>query len=401
MPIQYPLYKPQTQKMSKRIHYITQSMLSLIILLWACQNKEQEGQSSIDAEFTHSSSNKVYLHDLQPDKWQAVDSAYIDEQGKVSFQFTPGKTGFYTISTDRDNLAILQVYPDTSQSISADIRQIPQSYETQGSKGSKLLESFKKTSLKHRNTIDSLLWEKTNYSGDNIEQQQAETDSLIEVIRQKQKQYQLKLVRNNKDVLAVLIPLFQPFGRKPLFTIEDHPGLFDSVHTALKKQYPQNPHVLDLYERITKYNAQQRETEEREKKLQVSNEAPPFSLKNIHGKQVNLPDLQGNYVLLDFWWEHAANYRENRRQIAQETQTQPNLIYFSVYQGNDKLIWKELAEKYPENSVHARAEKVVQNMYNAKDKERLFLISPEGKILAKDFDPDELTRIIQENETKE
>lgn len=370
------------------------------VMAWmiSCNNTGQK-QARVIGDFSYTNGNKVYLHELLPQKWPVVDSAVASEEGKVSFQLNDTTAGFYTLGTDRENLLILIVKPGDEIKVTADIRQIPYTFDTQGPESIKVLERFRKQTNKNLSAIDSLSRE-LSYHRDSAyyPRKKQKTDSMIANIYDKQKEFQLKLVKNHKDKLAVLIPLFHPFGQKRFLTIEKYPELFREIDNTLSERYPNNPHVLSLHKRVMKYNEKQSQADKTEQKIQPGKKAPDFSLQNTKKENVRLSDLDGKYVVLDFWSEENPSFRQRQKDLAGILwiHRSMGMMHYSIYRGKDKLVWRNIAEKYPRQSIHALAEPVVLKMYNARDKNRTFLVDPDGKIIAKDFKIGELKHIINQ-----
>ncbi len=369
-----------------------------ILVLYACSNKADENAAVINADFTYSASNKVYLHKLLPDSWPVVDSAITNDEGRVRFELNDPKAGLVTVGTDRDNLVILQTTPGESQSLSADIRQIPHTYTTKGSEGSKLLERFKKKTLEHLDIIDSL------YTGldirrdsSNYQNNHNTVDSLTAIVKDRQKEYQLDLVRNNKDVLAVLVPLYQPFGRLPLITISEYPDLFMEIDKQLMEKHPDNTHVLDLHQRVERYRDDLKQLQEAEKKLMPGMPAPGFSAPDATGKSVSVSDFQGNFMILYFWSEKIEDYNRKMDSVYKAVNNNTGLILVTVYHGNDKLVWQKTAGRYDRQSVHLLASPVALGLYNSKDKSRMVLVDPEGKIVSADITVENLEEHLNQN----
>ena len=372
--------------------------LLTLLLLFACNNQEQQDPSVIKATFTHSSENKVYLQELLPEEWPVVDSAIVNENGEIRFRINDSVAGLYTVGTSRDNLAILQVNPGESQTLKADIRQIPQTYSIKGSEGSQLLKDLKKQTLANLAKVDSLIAKRNLYrDSSNFKHQKNITDSLIRNVHRQQFRFQHKLVKNNKDHLAVLIPLFQPFGREKVLSVGEQPELFREIHDTLMRKHPDNQHVLLLHKRIKRYNEKQKSIQETEKNLQISKSAPDFSLKTVNKENVKLSDLKDNHVLINFWSENTPEYKNRMKTIYKTLQNYPELIHLAIYNGNNKITWQKIATKYPKQTIHGIAEHRILEMYNARKKARLFLINHEGKIIDKDFSNENIKSVLNEH----
>ncbi|MGM0613167.1 MAG: redoxin domain-containing protein [Bacteroidota bacterium] len=383
-----------TKKKIKAIRFI--GLLGLIIM-FSCNNQDKKNLSVIEAEFSHTAQNKVYLHELLPDNWPVVDSAVTDDNGMVKFKITNSKAGIYTIGTKRENLAIIQVNPGENQYLKADIRQIPHTYTIKGSEGSQLLKKLKKQTLTNLNEIDSLISKRNLFrDSSDFSYKKAITDSLIGQVHKQQFRFQYNLVKNNKDELAVLIPLFQPFGREKVLTIQEQPELFLDIHDTLMQKYPDNPHVLLLHKKVKRYQQKQKNNKQTEENLQLSKVAPDFTIQKINGESLPLSELKGNFILLNFWSEKTPDYKKQMKTITEILESHQNLIHLAMYKGNDKLVWNKIADRYQNQAIHAIANQQIQKMYNTTEKHRLFLISQEGKIINKDFEEKDIKSILDE-----
>ncbi|MCF8218992.1 MAG: redoxin domain-containing protein [Bacteroidales bacterium] len=369
-----------------------------LIIMFSCNNQDKQNMSVIEAEFSHTAQNKVYLHELLPDQWPVIDSAITDDNGMVQFKVKNSKAGIYTIGTKRENLAIIQVNPGESQYLNADIRQIPNTYTVNGSEGSQLLKKLKKQTLPNLNEIDSLISRRNLFrDSSNFLHVKTLTDSLIRQVHKQQFHFQYNLVKNNKDELAVLVPLFQPFGREEVLTIQEQPELFIAVHDTLMQKYPDNPHVLLLHKKVKRYQEKQENSKQTEENLQLSKVAPDFTIQKINGEASTLSELKGDFILIHFWSEKTPDYKKQMKTISEVLQSHENLIHLAMYKGNDKLVWNKVADRYQNQSIHAIANQQIQKMYNTTEKHRLFLINEEGKIINKDFGIKTIKSVIDDN----
>ncbi|MDF2189130.1 TlpA disulfide reductase family protein [Paraflavitalea sp. CAU 1676] len=115
--------------------------------------------------------------------------------------------------------------------------------------------------------------------------------------------------------------------------------------------------------------------------------APPFTLKDIEGKFVQLSDFRNKYVLIDFWASWCPPCRKNNpllKEIYNDYNAQ-NFEIVSISVDNnlddwktavlkDQLIWTNLSDYKTENKGAAFN-------FNVSSFPHYFLVDPDGKVL--------------------
>ena len=124
--------------------------------------------------------------------------------------------------------------------------------------------------------------------------------------------------------------------------------------------------------------------------------APEFQCDTLDGKSLRLSDFHGKYVLLDFWntrseWcvaelpklkaAYSAGIKDGRLAIIGLTLDR-NLDAVKQYVAKNKLMWDQI-------SLDDIKHTSVADDYEL-DVPTLWLIGPDGKVIAKNIDPDEL-----------
>ncbi len=140
--------------------------------------------------------------------------------------------------------------------------------------------------------------------------------------------------------------------------------------------------------------------------LEVGNLAPDFIQKDLNGNSISLQDLKGKYVLLDFWASWCIPCREEHPYLRQSYSKFKNngftIIGVSLDQIKDKEALLEAIKKDSLPWVQICSfegwKDDLVNKYNliGKGIPSNFLISPEGKILAKDLRGDQLEKKLTE-----
>ena len=124
-----------------------------------------------------------------------------------------------------------------------------------------------------------------------------------------------------------------------------------------------------------------------------------FVLNDISDNAITLAELEGNYVLLDFWGsgcgpcraEHK-NYLENYKKYSSK-----GFEILSVSQDQSKRLWKNAMEK--DNMIWKSVwdnDRSITKMYRINYIPANFLIDREGKIIAKDIRGEELSNTMAE-----
>ena len=138
------------------------------------------------------------------------------------------------------------------------------------------------------------------------------------------------------------------------------------------------------------------------RRLKVGDVAPNFDVKTLSGESLKLNDLRGKYVLLDFWatWcgpcmdevphlvaaHERFGSRENFAMVGLSCDTDVAALKNTV--ADKKMDWTQ--------AVVGR-ESPVSKDYGVRGIPSIFLIGPDGKIVAKDLRGDAIQSILAEH----
>ncbi|MES2371626.1 MAG: TlpA disulfide reductase family protein [Bacteroidota bacterium] len=134
----------------------------------------------------------------------------------------------------------------------------------------------------------------------------------------------------------------------------------------------------------------------------IGNMAPLFVQNDVNGKPFNLKSFRGSYVLLDFWASWCVPCREENPNVlaAYNLFKEKNFKIVAISLDNKKDLWKEAVVKdglpWLQLSDLRGWQNKVSEQYYIHSIPANVLISPEGKIVAKNLRAEKLVKTLEE-----
>ena len=145
------------------------------------------------------------------------------------------------------------------------------------------------------------------------------------------------------------------------------------------------------------------DTYNRIKAKQLIGQAPDFELPDVKGRKVNLTDFRGKHVLLDFWASWCAPCRKKNKELNQQYPElqKMSLEVISISLDNKREFWLQALKEDQVQWIQVIDESGfeqsrVRAAYKVEQVPTVYLIGPDGNILLKNPELQEIYEIIKQ-----
>ncbi|WP_462280393.1 redoxin domain-containing protein [Salinivirga cyanobacteriivorans] len=366
-------------------------LFAVILLFLSACNKESKGPE-IQGTIYGANNETIYLMNLL-EKNAQPDSVAINANGDFVFDIEVDQPTDYVLYLDQQNFIRLILLPDQQVQITADASDLASSYRIEGSTSSKAVRDVIQHNLHSNSIIDSLnMVYKANEGSPGLEKLIPELQQQSQEIFQKERDYLVNFIEENKSPLASYVALSMRLSNEPLFDPQDDMKYFEMVDTALASRY-ENSRMSSLISNfIRKVKSQEERRQTATQRLSVGAIAPDIALPNPQGDTVKLSSLRGKYVLLDFWASWCKPCRIENPNLV-KTYWKYKWKGFDIYQvsldrNRDdwvQAIYKDRLKNWKHVSDLKFWQSSAAQLYNVRSIPSNFLIDPEGKIVARNL----------------
>lgn len=351
------------------------------MLLTSCGNdKTADKSSSFELKGTLSNAaggETIFLEELAPTGKKVIDSALVDDKGNFAFTHASPAAGFYRVKVNEQNFAMLVL--DSSQKISmkGDIRNLGNTYTTEGSEDTKVFLEFNSLGRSIQQRTDSMQQSFQSIVG-TMKMDSVHMDSISKsfepVYNKMIDEYQTKvaaLVTKNKTSLASLAGIDQLNPDKYL-------DLYKELDASLSAKYSNSKYLGKLHGEVASFS-----------RLMKGSKAPDITGTNPEGKTLSLSSFKGKIVMIDFWASWCGPCRKENPNVVRlyNKYHAKGFDIFGVSLDDDKdrwvaaikkdgLIWNHVSELKGWQSA-------VCGVYGVDAIPQTFLVDKEGNIIDK------------------
>lgn len=371
-------------KISNRIYLVFFVVFALI----SCKNNKGY---TITGEVKNAENMKVYLEDVFAEAPVIIDTTVVLNNTFTINNYSTN--GIYRLRFGEDMSNGLFLYLDNKDNIkiTVDLNEIS-GYKATGNAASIAIQDLMNTVKKNFSSLNEIAQETQTASPLSKDSLQ----TLMSLGKKNHVEYIKKFVEKepNNDVACFALNFLGPLMQ------EEIPYLVATTE-KLHQASPNSKYITETYNQFQQYRDAL--VEESEGGVALNAQAPNIILESPNGDSIQLKNLQGNYVLLDFWASWCQPCRmENPNVVALYNQYHAKgFEVFSVSLdankdqwikaiAKDKLVWKNHGSDLGGwNSAPAQ-------MYNIKSIPSTFLLDKNGKIIAKNLRGNQLKAKLEE-----
>jgi len=372
-------------------------LLVVLLFITSLVSCGEQNNFTLKGKINGVDNDKIVLgsNDRLSRKFISLDTVDV-HQGEFTFKKINITTGNYVLKLVNAEVTIPVLLENGELSLLADIKDVNRNYlqkiELQGGTNHNLLQAYWEIP---ENLINEPQFKKSKDLRAKMSQVPYEQFQDVKAeYEEVSKEYYKESWNQQK---AFIHKHINKYFVAELFVFIKQPASIQEIkelYSLLPAAHQEHPNVIDVMKDV-----------KIKESIVPGKQAPDFTLKTPDGKVISLSDLQGKYVLIDFWasWckpcrkafphmkELYKKYHSKGFEILGVTNDTNHKLWKKAIE-KDEIPWLNVADEFPENGGTAR----VIGQYGMDYLPSTLLIDKDGIIIAKQLHGHELDEKLKE-----
>jgi peroxiredoxin len=361
------------------------SVSAVLLMIFSCSQGDKrvfDGAVKVSGTLTNAPEGKLVLSQFVDESTEPIEVLELKSGGKFEYQLKLDGPGFYELNLMDNKIVRLALY-DQDVQIYYDFGD-ENSLNIEGSEDSQNMLKIESMMTEYQETLNEL-------NDSYFEAMSKRDQEAIKDIQNRAMAIEATQGQKVKETLEGMRGSFAAMAGISLLNLKNEFLFVDQLVSELNEKYPDTKMIQVLANQLNDMRA-----------LSIGQIAPEISLPDPDGNLVNLSDLRGKYVLIDFWAAWCRPCRQENPNVV-KLYNEYNSKGFEVFGvsldrtkdawvkaiADDQLTWTHVSDLQYFNSAAAA-------LYQINAIPATYMLDPEGKIIAKD-----LRGVSLENKLKE